>query len=116
MRASIIATVVVLTQLTSTGCAVMHHQQTAPAAQINDRVIASTIKTRHAERQDLSLTCITVESLYGVVLLSGFVKKTQEKMTAEEIARQVDGVKSVHNEILIRADETPMTCRATPSV
>lgn len=115
MRASIIAAVVVFTELTTSGCVATHHQQTAPT-QINDRAIASTIKTRHAERQDLSLTCITVESLYGVVLLSGFVKKTQEKMTAEEIARQVDGVKSVHNEILIRADETPLTCPATPSV
>ena len=79
MRASIIAVVVVLTQLTTTGCAVMHHQQTAPATQISDRAIASAIKTRHAERQDLSLTCITVESLYGVVLLSGFVKKDAGK-------------------------------------
>lgn len=115
MRASILTTVVVFTQLTTTGCAVTHQQEMAPV-QIDDRVIASTIKTRHGERQDLSLTCITVESLYGVVLLSGYVKQTQDKMTAEEIARQVDGVKSVHNEILIQAGETPLTCRATPSV
>lgn len=115
MRACIITAMVVFTQLTTTGCAVTHHQQPAPV-QINDRVIASTIKSRHAERQDLSLTCIAVESLYGVVLLTGYVKQTQDKMTAEEIARQVDGVKSVHNEILIQAGETPPTCRATPSV
>jgi osmotically-inducible protein OsmY len=35
-------------------------------------------------------------------MLSGFAKSATEKATAEKIARDVDGVKSVKNEIAIR--------------
>jgi osmotically-inducible protein OsmY len=36
------------------------------------------------------------------VQLSGFAKSASEKSTAESIARNVNGVKSVKNDILIR--------------
>ena len=35
-------------------------------------------------------------------MLSGFAKSTKEKATAEAIARDVKGVKSVKNEIAVR--------------
>jgi len=35
-------------------------------------------------------------------MLSGFAKGAAEKSTAESVARNVDGVKSVKNEIAIR--------------
>jgi hyperosmotically inducible protein len=101
MRASIIAIGVAFAVLTSSGCTVTRNAQTANV-HIDDKAITSTIKARHAESKDVAITSISVETLYGVVLLSGVAKNLEEKMTAENIAGQVDGVKAVHNEILIQ--------------
>ncbi|MFT3849804.1 MAG: BON domain-containing protein [Propionivibrio sp.] len=46
---------------------------------------------------------ISVETLKGEVMLSGFAKSSQEKTEAERIARSVKGVKSVKNEIAVRS-------------
>jgi osmotically-inducible protein OsmY len=55
-----------------------------------------------AENKFVSATSISVETLNGVVMLSGFAKSTTEKATAESIARGVKNVKSVRNEIAVR--------------
>jgi len=47
-------------------------------------------------------TAISVETLNGVVMLCGFAKSATEKVAAESIARKVNGVKSVRNEIVIQ--------------
>ncbi|MCW8874526.1 MAG: BON domain-containing protein, partial [Gammaproteobacteria bacterium] len=47
-------------------------------------------------------TSISVETLNGTVMLSGFAKNATEKATAEQIARGVNGVKAVKNEIAVR--------------
>jgi osmotically-inducible protein OsmY len=54
------------------------------------------------EDDDVAGTSITVETLNGTVMLSGFAKSQKEKTTAESIARKVDGVKAVKNEITVR--------------
>jgi osmotically-inducible protein OsmY len=54
------------------------------------------------DNPDVAGTSITVETLNGTVMLSGFAKNQKEKSTAESIARGVDGVKSVKNEITVR--------------
>ena len=46
---------------------------------------------------------ISVETLKGVVQLSGFAKSAQEKADAERLARAVSGVQSVKNDIVVRA-------------
>src|SRR5690606_11541030 len=98
------------------GCAVKRDQETA-GVYVDDKIITSMITARHAQSQEVATSCITVETLYGVVLLSGYAKSPQEKITAQHIAGQVDGVKAIHNEIVIQPDHTgPHTvpsCRAT---
>ena len=51
---------------------------------------------------DVAATSIKVETLEGTVMLSGFAKNATEKFTAQRIAREVGGVKSVRNESLVR--------------
>ncbi len=46
---------------------------------------------------------ISVETLKGTVMLSGFAKSSAEKTTAERLAYEVKGVKSVHNAIVVRS-------------
>ena len=58
--------------------------------------------SRMAESKVVAASSISVETLNGVVMLSGFAKNTLEKTEAERIARGVNNVKSVRNEIAIR--------------
>jgi osmotically-inducible protein OsmY len=49
------------------------------------------------------MTNIDVDSDNGVVTLKGKVDTAEAKKKAEEIARKVDGVKSVKNELTVEA-------------
>lgn len=91
----------VLVVLVTSGCAVSRGQQTT-GAYIDDASITTQVKSRMLSNPDVAGTSISVETLSGTVLLSGFAKSALEKSTAERIARDVNGVKSVRNEIAIR--------------
>ena len=84
------------------GCAVTRGQETV-GAYVDDATITTQIKSRFVENKDVDASSIGVETLNGTVLLSGFAKSALEKGTAEGIARKVNGVKSVKNEIIVRA-------------
>jgi hyperosmotically inducible protein len=87
--------------LTLSGCAVMRGQETA-GAYVDDATITTQIKSRFIENKQVDAASIKVETLNGTVMLSGFAKNATEKSTAERIARDVNGVKSVRNEIAVR--------------
>jgi hyperosmotically inducible periplasmic protein len=87
--------------LTATGCAVNRGQETV-GAYVDDAGITTLVKSRMAESKVVSASSISVETLNGVVMLSGFAKNTLEKTEAERIAHGVKNVKSVRNEIAIR--------------
>ena len=87
--------------LTLSGCAVMRSQETA-GAYVDDATITTQIKSRFIENKQVDAASIKVETLNGTVMLSGFAKNATEKSTAERIARDVNGVKSVRNEIAVR--------------
>lgn len=87
--------------LTVGGCAVTRGQESA-GAYVDDTVITTRVKGRFVENPDVAASSIKVETLNGVVLLSGFAKNATEKSTAERIARETSGVRSVRNEILVR--------------
>ena len=87
--------------LTATGCAVTRGQETA-GAYIDDASITTAVKGRFIDNPDVDASSISVETMKGTVMLSGFAKSSKEKMTAENIAVKVAGVKSVRNEIAVR--------------
>jgi osmotically-inducible protein OsmY len=82
-------------------CAVTRGQETV-GAYIDDTTITSTVKSRFVGNRDVDAASIKVETLNGTVLLSGFAKNSTERSTAETIARNVTGVRSVRNEISVR--------------
>lgn len=90
-----------LTMLLASGCAVTRDQETV-GAYIDDTAITSSIKARFVDSKEVAASSISVETLNGTVMLSGFAKTSTEKSTAESIARNVKGVKSVRNEIVVR--------------
>ena len=101
IRNTITTVLAALALVAASGCAVTRDQQSV-GAYVDDTVITTQIKSRMAENKDVAATSISVETLNGTVMLSGFAKNALEKATAEKIARDVNGVKSVKNEIAIR--------------
>lgn len=91
-----------LSLLTATGCSVMRHQETT-GAYVDDSVITTRVKTKFAQDSQVSAMAINVETMKGVVQLSGFAKSADEKSRAEELARTVKGVSDVRNDIVVRA-------------
>jgi hypothetical protein len=51
---------------------------------------------------ELAVAPIRVETRQNIVVLSGYVKKIRQSDAAEQIARQVPGVQSVENRIIVR--------------
>jgi osmotically-inducible protein OsmY len=100
-RTRIAAAAVAIALLTTTGCSVTRGQQTA-GAYMDDTVITTTVKSRFADSHKVDATSISVETLNGTVMLSGFAKNAEEKTTAGKIATKVQGVRSVKNEITVR--------------
>jgi hyperosmotically inducible protein len=101
IRIPLAATITALVLLTATGCAVTRGQETV-GAYIDDTGITTQVKARFVENKEVDAAAISVETLNGVVMLSGFAKNGVEKAAAERIARGVSGVKSVKNEIAVR--------------
>lgn len=101
IRTALVAAMMAATLLTTAGCAVSRGQQTV-GAYVDDAGITTLVKARMAESKLVSATSISVETLNGTVMLSGFAKSATEKAAAENIARGVNNVKSVRNEIVIR--------------
>lgn len=101
LRTTLASIVAAVALLTVTGCAVTRGQETV-GAYVDDAAITTAVKARFIDNKDVDAASIKVETLNGTVLLSGFAKNTLEKNTAESIARRVNGVKSVKNEISVR--------------
>jgi hyperosmotically inducible periplasmic protein len=101
IRTALVAAVSTLALLAGTGCAVGRGQETT-GAYVDDTTITTQIKSRFYENKDVAGSSISVETLNGTVMLSGFAKNATEKGTAEKIALDVNGVREVKNQIAVR--------------
>ncbi len=101
LRTTLAAAFTALTLIAATGCAVQRGQETV-GAYVDDAAITTSVKARFVDNKQVDAGAIKVETLNGTVMLSGFAQSANEKATAESIARDVKGVKSVKNEIAIR--------------
>ena len=95
------AALTALAIVTTAGCAVGRGQETT-GAYIDDGAITTQVKTEMLSDPAVSGTSISVETLNGTVMLSGFAKSDSEKAAADRIARSVKGVNSVKNQIVVR--------------
>lgn len=82
-------------------CAVVRGQETV-GAYVDDTAITTAVKARFVESKQVAASSISVETLNGAVMLSGFATSASEKNVAGELARTVNGVRSVQNQIAIR--------------
>ncbi len=87
--------------MTASGCAVTRGQETV-GAYLDDTGVTTAVKSRFIESKAVDAAAISVETLNGTVMLSGFAKNSTEKSTAETLTWKVNGVKQVKNEIAVR--------------
>ncbi len=69
---------------------------------IDDTVVTSRVKAALLNDPAVSGLAINVETFKGTVQLAGFVKTVSERNRAVQLTREVNGVKQVRNDILIR--------------
>lgn len=100
-RTPLIALACAVSVLAAPGCAVTRGQESV-GAYVDDTAITTAVKARYVDNRQVDATSISVETLNGTVMLSGFAKSTTERATAESLAWKVNGVKQVKNEIAVR--------------
>jgi osmotically-inducible protein OsmY len=101
LRNTLSITVTAMVLLIASGCAVQRGQESV-GAYVDDTGITTMVKSRFVENKQVDAASISVETLKGTVVLSGFAKNATERSMAETIARGVKGVTQVRNDIIVR--------------
>ncbi len=73
-----------------------------PMSYVEDSVLTAKVKTALLQQKGLEGLAIHVNSSRGVVQLSGFVDSDVNKELAGQIARSVDGVGEVVNNLIVQ--------------
>jgi hyperosmotically inducible periplasmic protein len=101
IRHTLAAIVAAAALLTITGCAVTRGQETV-GAYVDDTAITTAVKARFIESKEVDASAISVETLNGTVMLSGFAKSAGEQIVATNLTWKVKGVRAVKNETALR--------------
>jgi osmotically-inducible protein OsmY len=70
---------------------------------IDDKAVTAKVKAALLKDPDVKALQVHVETYNGVVQLSGFVDKPEQISRAAEVAKGVEGVKSVKNDLNVRS-------------
>jgi osmotically-inducible protein OsmY len=82
------------------GCQMIQEKASGP--EFEEAKLTAIIKAQLAREDQATLQAVTVDVDDGVVKLKGTVSSAEKKAKAEEIARKVDGVKSVVNNLEVK--------------
>ena len=77
-------------------------QQKEAKQAAHDGAITSKVKANYLLEKNFRSFKVSVETKYGIVILSGFVDDEATKTRAERIAAGVKGVKSVKNGLVVK--------------
>jgi len=98
-RRQFLAGLVLATSLAA--CSAIEGRETA-GQYVDDTTITTKVKAAIVNDEGLKGMQINVETMDGVVQLSGFVDNSTQAAQAANDARSVTGVKSVRNSIVVR--------------
>lgn len=96
--------VVALGSMATVGCTPTRTTKSA-GEQIDDSVVTAKVKTGLARDPATSAFKIEVETFRGNVQLNGFVDSADMKSAATRVARSVEGVKNVENNLRVGPGE-----------
>jgi hyperosmotically inducible protein len=72
---------------------------------MNDASITAAVQTKLTTDRMANFTRVDVDTEQGIVQLSGVVQTSEQRAQAEELTKQVNGVKRVHNNLQVRTAE-----------
>ena len=84
-----------------TGCA--SQQQRTAGQSVDDATITAKVKSQLLADPDVSALNVNVTTFKGQVQLSGYVENATQRSKAEQIAKNIEGVKSVSNDLIVKA-------------
>src|SRR4051812_30306909 len=98
-----VATTLIAALMLSTvvGCASTAKQEST-GQYVDDSAITAGVKAAILNAPTLKVSEINVETFKGTVQLSGFVSSAENIATASSVARSVNGVKSVKNDLRLK--------------
>ena len=96
-------TAVAVTALIGTAACSSTRTQRAPGEHMDDAAVLTSVKAALIAEPNTSANEINVEVNRGIVQLNGFVDSSAEKSRATTVARGVDGVTEVRNNLSIKS-------------
>ena len=94
---------------TFTGCVAGDQYTRSSGEYIDDKSIDSRVKDALNDNPEYKFEGVNVTSFKGNVQLSGFVDTYAQKYTASSIAKQVQGVRDVENNITVKSSSESTT-------
>ena len=94
------AIVTALLVLTLMGCQAMTGK--TAGQNVDDATITASVKSTLVADKVANLTRVDVDTNNGVVALNGVVESGEQKTRAEQLARRVDGVRNVINNLQVQ--------------
>ncbi|MFN2328552.1 MAG: BON domain-containing protein [Chromatocurvus sp.] len=98
---TILAALLTVTLMGTLGCAGSATNEST-GEYIDDTVITTKVKAALVEDSTVRSREVSVETFKGVVQLSGFVESKESMDRAVEIARSIEGVSSVRNNMTLK--------------
>jgi len=95
-------TAIAVTTLIGTAACSSTRTQRAPGEHMDDAAVLSSVKAALVAEPNTSANEINVEVNRGIVQLNGFVDSAAERSRATTVARGVDGVTEVRNNLSIK--------------
>ena len=84
-----------------TGCAGDRYTQST-GERIDDRADSSRVRKALSADTQYKYDDVSIQTFKGVVQLSGFVNSKEEKSRAGDLAKKVEGIKEVANNIAVK--------------
>jgi osmotically-inducible protein OsmY len=85
-----------------TGCSTGSRYKQSTGEYIDDHTLSSHVKKALGEDHQYKYDDVNVVTFKGVVQLSGFVNTKDQKNRAGDLARKVEGVKEIQNNITVK--------------
>jgi osmotically-inducible protein OsmY len=101
MQASMLALAVALGGAQLAGCASQSESRRTAGTVIDDAALTAKVKTALARDRDVPAHNVNVTTYRGLVQLSGFVENEDVARKAAEVARNVEGVHDVYNDLRV---------------
>jgi osmotically-inducible protein OsmY len=107
-RNSLMALLAAGLAISAAACAATPTQEST-GGYVDDSTITAKVKTNLAQDSKVSASDVSVKTYKGVVDLSGFVNSQSQISEARLVASQVNGVKAVHDNLIVKGVVAPPT-------